>query len=794
MKEPMAIERAAVIGAGVMGAAIAAHLANAGIPTLLLDLKPDALTDEEAAAGLTLDDPRVALRNVKRGFDGALKAKPAALYNLRASQLITLGNLDDDLEQLEHVDWVIEAVIENLEIKQDLLARISPYLGLRTILTTNTSGLSIADLSEAIPAGVRPRFFATHFFNPPRYLELLEFVAAPETDPALIEAVAEFAESRLGKGVVVAKDTPNFIANRLGVFSLMHAMHTMLSSGLTVADVDALTGPAIGRAKSATFRTADVVGLDTLVYVAQGMADRLEEDPQRDTLYPPAVVDQLVEAGRLGQKSGAGFYKKEGRSISMVDPSTLEYVERNSPSFPCLAQAASEPDLASRIRGLFHADDAGGRFLRSNLAATIAYAAQCVPEISDRLPSIDDAMRWGFGWELGPFELFDAIGSEAVLAALDELEIATPPLLAKLAEKKQPAYKSIGHETVCFDPVAGKHDLVPTNPRRLSLAGRTIVEQLDDARLVDLGENVLALQFTSKRNTITPAWIDSASRAVDRAERDFRGLVLGSDANDFCVGANLQLVLDAVKAGQFDTVDSIVQDFQALTQRFRGARRPVVIAPRGLVLGGGAELVLAGGRVRSAAECYIGLVEVGAGLIPAGGGCTALLRRLDESVPDVAADLFPYVRRIFETVGMARVATSAAEARELGYLRPGDGISLNRHHVLADARDTVLAMELEGYTPERPRTDIRVLGRDAFATISSALDNMLEGRMVTEYDSVVGRRLAWVLCGGELSAPSKVSEEYLLTLERTAFVELCRDERTQARMAHILETGKPLRN
>ncbi|MCA8962273.1 MAG: enoyl-CoA hydratase/isomerase family protein, partial [Planctomycetes bacterium] len=501
--------------------------------------------------------------------------------------------------------------------------------------------------------------------------------------------------------------------------------------------------------------------------------------------------------GRLGQKSGAGFYRKgDRRVIEMIDPKSFEYIAQNRPEFPCLALTKKAPSVADRIRAVTASDDPGGRFIRANLASTIAYAAQCVPEICDDLPSIDDAMRWGFGWSLGPFELFDAMGADRVKQALHDEGRSIPPLLEALDRRGEATfYKRVGDERIVLDPIAERPAVVPRSPRRQTLRSSTHVADLDDARLVDLGEEVLGLEFTSKRNTITPGWIASARESVERAEREFRGLVISSDADDFCVGANLQLVVDAVEAGNFSEVERIVADFQSLTQRLRTSRCPVVVAPRGLALGGGCEIVLAGARVRAAAETYIGLVEVGAGLIPAGGGCTAMLRRLEERLPtDVPSDRFPFVRRLFETVGMARIGTSAVEAFELGYLRTGDSISMNRHHLIADARNVIVAMQLEGYRPERPRNDIQVVGRDGYYAIRSGLDNMKEGRQITEYDAVVGERLAWILCGGAISEPTAVSEDYLLALERQAFMDLCRDDRTVARMKQLLETGKPLRN
>jgi 3-hydroxyacyl-CoA dehydrogenase len=804
MSGELRIESAAVIGAGVMGATISAHLANAGIPNLLLDLKADEPTDEERARGLSLDDAAVASRLAHQGLERARKAKPAAFYTARDAGLVQVGNLEDDLERLREVDWVIEVIVENLDIKRRLFDTIVPHLGEHTLLTSNTSGLSVAALAASLPEPLRPRFLVTHFFNPPRYLKLLEIVRCAETAPAVVEFFARFGEDVLGKGIVYAKDTPNFIANRIGAFAMFHAVRLMVEKGYTIAEVDKLTGKAIGRPRSATFRTADLVGLDTLVHVAANMHDNLPDDPERDLFRPLDFVTRMVEEGWLGEKAGQGFYKKQKvdgqKTILMLDPDSMTYVEQPKVKIGSLEMARSVEDVGERIRGLVGAKDRGGEFLWSNLSASLRYAADRIPEISDDIVNVDNALKWGFGWELGPFQIWDAIGvrrsCERMAADGAEIPAIARALLDTGAES---FYQRDAGTTRYFDLGAGEHRDLPANPRVIVLAdskaaGKVVIES-PDATLVDLGDEVAGLEFHTKMNTIGPGVIAMMRKAVDEVEKNWRGLVIGNEADNFCVGANLLLVLNEIDDDNWDDVEWMVEQFQGVNQRLRYSQRPVVVAPRGLTLGGGCEVLLGADRVCAAAESYIGLVELGAGLIPAGGGCKEMIKRAHQAVPAGAQiDLFPFVRKVFETIGMARVATSAGEAVELGYLRADDRISIHGDHLIADAKNLVLALDRAGYRPPRPLDDIRVVGEAGLATFRTALHNFAVGGQITEYDGVVGEKLAWVLCGGEVSGASRVSEQYLLELEREAFMSLCGETRTLARMEHILKTGKPLRN
>ncbi len=805
MTEQLRIRRTAVIGAGVMGAAIAAHLANAGYPCLLLDIKPDEPTDEEKARGLTRDDREVADRIARAGLARARKAKPAAFFSRREPALVEVGNIEDDLGRLAEVDWVIEAVIERLDIKASLYERLARHLGSGAILSTNTSGLSVARLAEALPPERRRRFLVTHFFNPPRYLKLLEVVPGPDTDPELVAALARFGEEELGKGIVFAKDTPNFIANRIGTFALVHGVHLMLEQGLTVAEVDKLTGKAIGRPRSATFRTADLVGLDTLAHVVRNMYENLPDDPRRELFQLPEFLEKMLERGWLGEKSGQGFYKKvrgeDGkRQILMLDPGTLEYVPQPKVAFGSLEMARGIEDAGERIHSLFRARDKAGAFLRENLTATLLYSAACIPEISDDIVNVDRALRWGFGWELGPFESWDALGGAKAARRFQEQGRELPPAAVALLESGRPTwYQREQGQTSFFHIQKRDYEAVQEHPKVLRLrdlkeAGRVILENAD-ASLVDLGEEVACLEFHTKMNTIGPGIMEMMERALDEVEANWRGLVVGNDGEHFSAGANLLLVLNELDDDNWEDVDWMVNRFQQLNQRLRFSSRPVVVAPHGLVLGGGCEVTVAGDSACAAAETYIGLVEVGAGLVPAGGGCKEMVKRVHESLPeDTEVDLLPLVRRLFETIGMARVATSAREGQELGYIRAADKVVMNGDHLLHEARSMVLALAATGYRAPRPLRDIRVAGETGLALLRVGLHNMKAAGYISEHDALIGDHLARILCGGEVAPGSRVDEQYLLDLEREAFMSLLGEPKTLARMEHILKTGKPLRN
>jgi len=795
------IRRAAVLGAGVMGAAIAAHLANAGVPALLLDVPPKELLPDEARAGLSLEHRDVRNRLARQGLRRALTANPPAFFVPERAALVATGNIEDDWARLAEVDWVVEAVIEDPAIKAALFKRLDATLAPTALLTSNTSGLRCADLAQSLAPARRARFFITHFFNPPRYLHLLELVACPQTDLALLAAFGAWAELRLGKGCVVAKDTPNFIANRIGTFAFMDALAALVERRASTSEIDALTGELIGRPKSATFRTADLVGLDTLQHVAAHLHAALRDDPARSRFEPPELLRRLVESRRLGAKTGAGFYKKAKDGILMLDPGTLEYVSQPPLDPRALGPAAAQPDTGKRIAALVAPGSPASAFLWPHLSSVLSYAAGCVPEISDELPAVDRAMRWGFGWSHGPFELWDALGVPPTAERLKSEGRPVPPLVAALlASGAQSFYRRDRAGRSVFTPATRAFTPLPARPRVLDadalLALGGALESHPEASLLDLGEGVLGLLLHGRMNIIGEGVGAMLERALERlAGGDWKGLVIGGRGENLTAGANLKLILGLIAGGKWDALGALITRFQRVNQALRGNTRPVVVACRGLALGGGCELALHAARVVAAAESYVGLVEVGAGVIPAGGGCKELVRRLDESLPaEFEGDLLPFVQRLFMTIGKAQVSGSAEQARALGFLGARDTIVMNADHLWHAARQAVLDLDRDGWVPPWPRRDLRVMGEAGLAALEVGLWNLEEGRAISAHDRLVGRKLATVLCGGAVGYGVRVSEQHLLDLEREAFLSLCGERKTQERMESLLSTGKPLRN
>ncbi len=800
----MPIRKAAVLGAGVMGSAIAAHLANAGIPTLLLDIVPREPTEEEAKKGLDLTHPQVRSRLAREGIEKALKASPAAFAHRDRAGLVSPGNLEDDLPELAGVDWVVEAVVERLDIKTALFAKLAPHLKAGALLTTNTSGLSVNAMADALPEGLRPRFFGTHFFNPPRYMHLMELVPAKTTDPAALAAFARFAEDRLGKGVVVAVDTPNFIANRVGVFSMLYTLRAMEKHGLTVEQVDAMTGKALARPKSATFRTADLVGLDVLAHVARTQYEGAPDDERREVFQLPAWLGAMVEKGLLGQKAGAGFYKRvkeNGKKATLaIDPATREYRPKGKAEFPVLAEVKNLDDPGQRVAAVVKGKDPGGRFAWDVTAETLLYAARRIPHVAPDVPSVDRALRWGFGWEIGPFEIWDAMGVAASVERMVAEGRQVPEGVLALAASPNPSfYLRDGTAVRVWDPVRKAHVPVAERPRvtvlaDLKAAGRTLFAN-PEASLVDLGDGVACLEFHSKMNAIGGGILQAIQKTVAEAGTSYQALVVGNQGENFSVGANLMLLLFEALEGNLPEIDAMVRAFQAGTMALKYAPVPVVAAPFGRVLGGGAEVVLHAHRVQASHETYIGLVEVGVGLLPGGGGTKELLLRAMAKMPaGTGADPLPWVRKAFEAIGMAKVSLSAREAFDLGFLREGDGVSMNPEHLIGDAKRAALDLLETGWQPLQRPAKVAVMGRDGLANIRSMLHNMVQGRQISEHDALVGEKVGWVLCGGEVDNGTVVDEDYLIDLERRAFVELCGQRKTLERIQHILKTGKPLRN
>jgi 3-hydroxyacyl-CoA dehydrogenase len=811
------INKVAVLGAGTMGARIAAHFANAGLHCWLLDIAPPELTPEEKARGLTLTDPRVRNRIVRAGLEAAQKARPAAFFTSAAANRITIGNFEDNLAWCAQADWIIEAVAENLTIKRSLLQKVAAHRRPGTIVTTNTSGLPIHQIAQSFDDDFQRHWAGTHFFNPPRYMKLVELIPGPGTSSEVLDVLADFCDRRLGKGVVRAKDTPNFIANRIGTFSMLTSLSLMARFGMSVEEVDACTGPAIGWPKSATFRTADIVGLDVLVNVVRNIYDNAPNDESRELYRVPPLVEEMVRRGWLGEKSGRGFYQrvkkgadKGGDSeILALDPGTMDYRPRQKARFASLEMARTIDDSRARLQAILgpviagQPGDKAQQFLWALISETSLYAARRVPEIADSIFDIDRAMRWGFGWQFGPFEICDVLGVDALTRRWTADGRDLPPLFTRLlASGRKSLYESSAGELSAFDPATASAVKVPEPPgiiilKSLKERSREVVRN-SGASLIDLGDGVLCCEFHSKMNAIGDDITAMIQTGLKRLNTDFDALVVANQAPNFSVGANLMLLLVAAQEQEWDDVHDAVRRFQGANLGLKHAPKPVVVAPQGMALGGGCEICLHGARIQAAAETYMGLVETGVGLIPAGGGSKEMIVRANEhAAGGESLDLFHAFKPVFETLAMAKVSTSAEDARGLGFLRPADFISMNGDRLVADAKAAALALVREDYRPgfaAPNEPSIRVLGEELIAGAKLAIHMMLRGEYISEYDAHVARKLANVLAGGPLTESQLVSEQYLLDLERETFVSLCGERKTQERIAHTLKTGKPLRN
>jgi 3-hydroxyacyl-CoA dehydrogenase len=799
-------EKAAVLGAGTMGAQIAAHLANAGIPTLLLDIAPKEPTPEEAARGLTQESKEVRERIARAGLEAAKKAKPAAFFAPERAALVTTGNFDDDLPKIKDCDIIIEAVVENLEIKRGLYERVEKFRRPGSVVASNTSGIPVRQLAEGRSEDFRAHFLGTHFFNPPRYLHLVELIRTEWTKPEVSCGVYGFLDQRLGKGVVVAKDRPNFIANRVGTYGAMVTLRTMVEDGYSIEEVDKMTGQAVGRPKSATFRTFDLVGLDILAHVAKNLYEAVPEDEEREAYALPDFVERMVSRGILGNKTKGGFYRRqkgegEKQDIWTLDVASLEYRPQQKPKLPALDAAKNIEDTRGRIKSLVWGKDRVGEFLWKTMSKVFAYAANRIPEIADTVVEVDRAMRWGFGWELGVFESWDAVGVEKSVARLREEGRPIPENVRRMLEAGATSfYKREDAQELYFDFASGKYAPVSQPPGVIvlkSVKDRTgVVKKNAGASLLDLGDGVACLEFHSKMNSIGGDTLQMLKFALAEVEKNFVGLVVGNQGQNFSVGANLMLVLLGAQEEDWDELDLGIRAFQQATMSLRYSPKPVVVAPFQMTFGGGCEMTLHADRARAAAETYIGLVEVGVGLIPAGGGTKEMLvRALDSIPPGVGeADPFPFLKRVFETIALAKVATSAAEAKQFGFLREEDSYSMNADRLIADAKQEVLALAATGYTQPVQRTDVLALGLSALSTLKLGIHQLKRGGFISEHDALIGEKLARILTGGDLNHETRVSEQYLLDLEREAFLSLCGQRPTQERIAHMLKTGKPLRN
>ena len=784
-----AVRKAAVLGAGTMGSRIAAHLANAGVDCLLLDI---------AAKGET-ETARNSI--VARAHKALLKSRPPALFTEATLRRLEIGNFDDHLARIAEADWIIEAVVENFDAKRKILGRVNELRRPGTLITTNTSGLPVAKLAAGMSDDFRKHWLGTHFFNPPRHMRLVELIPTPESDPGVVRFVSDFCDRRLGKVVVYAKDRPNFIANRIFLFSVMHTLRAMREHGLTIEEVDALTGPLLGRPRMATFRLADFTGIDVCLFVAETLHRLVPDDEKRDIYVPPDFLRKMVAQGMVGDKAGQGFYKKvkgkRGPERLVLDLDTLDYRPTQKPNLPELEQAAKTRDLSRRIKTLIDSPTPAGKFLWDTLSELFLYTAARIPEITDDILSIDSTMRSGFNWKRGIFEIWNGLGVEATVDRMRRDGRQPPPLVdAVLATPEKSFYSEKDASLTYFDLSTKRHQPLvdPDDVVRLSSLHRLkkVLKSNDSAALLDLGDGVVCFEFRSKANSLDEGVLNLLRETVDELAENHRALVIGNDGPHFSVGANLAMLLEWCRAENWKRIGQGIDEVQQLFRTLRDLPKPTIAAVFGQTLAGGCELALHCDHVQAAAETYMGLVEVGAGLIPAAGGCTELLRRHTAGL-DPHQDLTPATRAVFERIGMAKVSNSSAEARDWKLLRSGDRITMNRDRLLADARQAAHQLASASYEP-RTKTDVLVGGQGVLAALELDLYLMHEARFISEYDRHIGHKLARVLSGGPLSQPSAVSEEYLLGLEKEAFLSLCGEAKTQDRMSHILKTGKPLRN
>ncbi|MBD7908885.1 3-hydroxyacyl-CoA dehydrogenase/enoyl-CoA hydratase family protein [Sporosarcina gallistercoris] len=790
------IKKAAVIGSGVMGSGIAAHLANIGIPVLLLDIVPSNLTEDEEKKGLSLEHKAVRNRIVSGSIQKLLKQKPAPLTSKKNLALIEAGNLEDDLEKLKDVDWIIEVVVENLDVKKNLYEKIDAVRKPGTIVTSNTSGISIDAMAEGRSEDFQKHFLGTHFFNPPRYLKLLEVIPAKTTSQEVIEYMTTFGEDRLGKGVVIAKDTPNFIANRIGTYGLLVTLREMEKRDYTVGEVDSVTGTLIGRPKSATFRTLDVVGLDTFMHVAKNVYDQTDGEEQA-VFELPEFMKKMIDNGWIGAKAKQGFFVKKGKDIYEIDSSTLEYGPVKKMKTPSIEIAKQQKGLGNRVKSLVYAEDRTGELLWSILAPTLLYSAEMHGKIADTIVSLDNAMKWGFGWQQGPFEVWDAIGVSKSVERMKEQGDTIPAFAQSLLDKGfETFYKEEDNELFYFDGEG--YSPVPVNEKVIDLKRykkkHGVIKKNSGASLIDMGDGIALLEFHSQSNAIGLDIMQMINFAVDEVEKNYKGLVIGNQGKNFCVGANLGMILMEAQDDNIFELDFVVRTFQNAMMKLKYSSKPVVAAPFQMTLGGGAEVCLPAAHIQASMETYIGLVEAGVGLIPGGGGNVGLYLKHLKGLPNgVQVDYQNIANKVFESIAMAKVSTSADEARENNFLDFADGISVNADHLLYDAKQAALSLYDNGYQAPK-REKFPVVGETGYATLLLGAEGMRLSGFISDHDMKIAKKLAYVLAGGKLPYGTLVDEQYLLDLEREAFLSLVAEPKSQARMQHMLVKGKPLRN
>ncbi len=788
------INKVAVLGSGVMGSRIACHFANVGVEVLLLDIVPKEATDS--------DNKMARNKIVNDALKFALKSNPSPIYSKSYVNRISTGNFDDDLPKIATCDWIIEVVIERLDIKQQVFTNVEKYRTPGTLITSNTSGIPIHMMLEGRSEDFCNHFCGTHFFNPPRYLKLLELIPTPKTDPKVIEFLNDYGQRFLGKTTVICKDTPAFIANRVGVYSIMALFHTVTEMGLTVEEVDKLTGPVLGRPKSATFRTCDVVGLDTLVHVANGLKDNCKDDEAHELFTMPDYIGKMVENGWLGSKTKQGFFKKvkgeDGKSkILTLDLNTLEYREKQRAKFATLEMTKTIDDLKQRTKVLLAGKDKAGDFYRKLFYGLFAYVANRIPEITDAVYKIDDALNAGFGWQLGPFATWDILGVEKTITKIEAAGHTVNTWVKEMIAAGCPTFYKVENGAKYFYDIATKtYQIIPGTENILSLEtlrdDHTIWKN-SGTTIVDLGDGIINLEFHTKMNTIGGEVIAGINKAIDLAESDYKGLVISNDGENFSAGANVGMIFMMAAEQEYDELNFAIKAFQDTMMRVRYSSIPVVVAPHNLALGGGCEMSMHADKVVAHAELYMGLVEFGVGVIPGGGGTKEFaLRASDEYKDGMRINVF---RNRFLTIGQAQVATSAKEAFELGYLREGvDEVVVSRAHQLKRAKEAALSLANKGYTKPIPRKDIKVLGKEGLGIVYVGANSMMSGNYISEHDQLISKKLGYVLCGGDLSSPTLVNEQYLLDMERKAFLELCTEKKTLERLQSIITTGKVLRN